>query len=301
MSRGFLSRLLYASFIISLVMVASCGQSEPGSTELSERKPPNILLVVADDLGFSDLGIYGGEISTPNLDALAGQGLRLTNFRTAATCSPTRVMLLSGADNHPVGMATMPGHLSSNQAGKPGYEMYLHERAHSIASLLKQGGYHTYIVGKWHVGGKPDQRPNHRGFERSFVLLEGGASHFDDQFGPTSKFPKAHYVEDGKLVDQLPRDFFSTDSYTDKIIDYIERDRKDQKPFFAVVSYTAPHWPLQAPPEYMEKYRGRYDEGYQTIRRQRLDKMRELKLLEEAQEAFHGGIADCHPPAHCPT
>lgn len=262
------------------------------STPGSDRQQPNILLIVADDLGYSDIGAYGGEISTPNLDALAHQGLATTNFHTAATCSPTRTMLLSGTDNHPAGMATMPGHLSANQAGKPGYEMFFNNRAFSIASLLKRGGYHTYIAGKWHIGSKPEHRPNRRGFERSFVLLEGGASHFDDQLGPTSKFPKAHYVANGEPVETLPEGFFSTDFYTDTIIDYIERDRNDDKPFFAIVAYTAPHWPLQAPEAYLEKYRGKYDQGYQAIVAQRLKKMQQLGLVDTENNAYPGGIDD---------
>ena len=266
---------------------ASILAGKPGRNSL-----PNILVIIADDLGYSDIGAFGGEIQTPNLDTLAHDGLRLTNFHTAATCSPTRAMLLSGTDHHPVGLGTMPGHLSSNQAGKPGYEMHLNDQALSIASLLRDVGYSTYIAGKWHLGGKPAHRPNRRGFERSFVLVEGGGSHFDDQLGPTSKFPKANYLEDGDPVDSLPAGFFSTDFYTEKMISYIDQDFRDEKPFFAVLSYTAPHWPLQAPESYLDRYRGMYDRGYQAVMRQRLEKMKKLELIEPTREAYADSIID---------
>lgn len=257
-------------------------------------RPPNILVIVADDLGYSDLGAFGSEIHTPNLDTLANDGLRLTNFHTAATCSPTRAMLLSGADNHPVGLATMPGHASANQKGKSGYEMHFHKRAFSIAELLRTGGYNTYLSGKWHLGGKPDQQPVARGFERSFALLEGGASHFDDAFGPTSKFPKAHYVEDGVPVDKLPADFYSSDYYTDKLIEYIDAGRSGEQPFFGVLAYTAPHWPLQAPEDYIDKYRGVYDQGYEQIAEQRSKNMRRLNLVDDRHQPNWGSFDVWH-------
>ena len=278
------------STTLILVLATACSEADNNTSFNGQR--PNILLIVADDLGYSDIGAFGGEISTPNLDDLASQGLQATNFHTAATCSPTRAMLLSGADNHPIGLATMPGHLSTNQIGKPGYEMHLNDRAFSIADILREGGYHTYFVGKWHIGGRPEHRPNKRGFERSFALLEGGGSHFDDQLGPTSYFPKATYVEDGAEVEALPKGFFSTEYYTNKTIDYIEQDKQDNKPFFAVVAYTAPHWPLQAPAEYLDKYRGAYDKGYQVVSNQRLEKLRKLNLIDAEQEAYLQGVED---------
>ena len=284
--------------VISAAVSADIGQSSDAGRSLSikssetsyesvlKSRRPNILLIIADDLGYSDIGAFGGEIRTRHLNELAQSGLRATNFHTAATCSPTRAMLLSGADNHPVGLATMPGHLASNQRGKPGYEMHLNDSAFSIASLLRESGYNTYFAGKWHIGSKPAHLPSRRGFERSFALLEGGASHFEDQIGPTSHFPVANYVENGIPVKSLPKGFFSTDYYTSKTIDFIKQDKQDDKPFFAIVAYTAPHWPLQAPEKYLDKYAGAYDQGYQAVATKRLNHLRQLGLLDQAGEIY---------------
>ncbi len=232
---------------------------------------PNILLIVVDDMGFTDLGSFGSEINTPNLDKLARAGVRFSSFYTASTCSPTRAMLLSGIDHHRVGLGGMAESLMPNQKGQPGYEGYLNSRIVSLAELLRDAGYHTYMTGKWHLGLAKTQGPAARGFEKSFVLLQAGGGHFDDLgFVPG----KALYREDGELVD-LPGDFYSTKFYSDKMIQYIEanfvRDQRQvDKPFFAYLAYTAPHWPLQAPDASIEKYRGRYDAGYDKLHEQRL-------------------------------
>ena len=143
---------------------------------------PNILLIVADDLGYSDLGCYGGEINTPVLDNLAQQGVRYTDFCVSPTCSVTRSMLLTGTDNHIAGLGNMGELNAPNQMGKPGYEGVLNKRVVTVASLLRDNGYHTYMAGKWHLGLKPDEIPHARGFERDFTLLAGGGSHFDSQW-----------------------------------------------------------------------------------------------------------------------
>ena len=138
---------------------------------------PNIVILLADDLGYSDLGMFGGEIKTPNLDALAREGVRFTQFYTHATCSPTRSMLLSGLDTHLNGLGNMDEWIAPNQMGKPGYEGYLNERVATLSSLLKEAGYHTYMTGKWHLGKQPNLIPAARGFERDFSLLDGGGSY----------------------------------------------------------------------------------------------------------------------------
>lgn len=141
-------------------------------------KRPNFLVIVADDLGFSDIGAFGGEIATPNLDALAIAGLRLTDFHTASTCSPTRSMLLTGTDHHIAGIGTMAEALTPELEGKPGYEGHLNERVVALPELLREAGYQTLMAGKWHLGLKPEQTPHARGFERSFSLLPGAANHY---------------------------------------------------------------------------------------------------------------------------
>jgi arylsulfatase A-like enzyme len=245
-----------------------------------KSKRPNILLIVADDMGYSDLGSYGGEIKTPVLDQLAQQGVRYTDFYVSPTCSVTRSMLLSGTDNHVAGLGNMGEYNTPNQVGKPGYEGVLNKRVASVAELLQDNGYHTYMAGKWHLGLKPDQIPHARGFERDFSLLVGGGSHFNDGWNLEWQIPKMPYTEDGRPVKKLPKDFYSTKTYTDKTIQFIEEGRKDGKPFFAYMAYTAPHGPLHVPDDWLRRYKNRYDEGWDGIRKQRLERMQQLGIVE---------------------
>ena len=260
--------------LTALLTVAICLAT--ASAVAAER--PNILLIVADDLGYSDLGAFGGEIATPNLDRLAADGLQLTSMYAAPTCSPTRSMLMSGTDNHLAGLGTMAEAIQPFQRGKPGYEGYLNQQAHSIAELLRDGGYRTSMVGKWHLGLAPEQGPDRRGFEQSFTLLEGGGVHFKPTPGSTAKIEQITYRENGQPV-ELPEDFYSTDFYTAKLIDYLKAGEGKDKPFFAYAAYTSPHWPLQAPEAYLDKYRGRYDGGYDAVRTARIARMKDSGLL----------------------
>ena len=149
------------------------------ATEATNR--PNILLIAVDDMGYSDVAAFGGEIKTPNIDSLARSGVKFTNFYAGPSCSATRSMLLSGNDNHIAGLGNMYERLTPNQAGQPGYEGFMNERVVSIATVLRDAGYHTYMAGKWHLGHEPNQDPSKRGFERVYTLLQGGASHFDNE------------------------------------------------------------------------------------------------------------------------
>lgn len=245
-------------------------------------KPPNILLILADDLGFSDIASFGGEIATPNLDELAQQGMRLSSFYAAPTCSPTRSMLLSGTDSHLVGLGTMAEVLpfSPHLQGKPGYEGHLNRGAQSIAQRLKDSGYATYMAGKWHLGKGAGQGPDAWGFDRSFTLLDGGASHFQPLAGSTVRIENVSYREDGQAV-EVPADFYSSNYYTDKLIGYLKEGRDSGKPFFAYAAYTAPHWPLQVPVDYLDKYRGRYAAGYEAIRAERVARLKQLGLFAQ--------------------
>ncbi|GHS81622.1 arylsulfatase [Pseudomonas sp. PAGU 2196] len=258
------------------ILLAALACLAPVLADAAER--PNILLIVADDLGYSDLGAFGGEIATPSLDHLAASGLQLTSMYAAPTCSPTRSMLMSGTDNHLAGLGTMAEGMQPFQRGKPGYEGYLNQQAHSIAGLLRDGGYRTAMVGKWHLGLAPEQGPDRRGFEQSFTLLEGGGVHFKPAPGSTAKIEQLSYRENGKPV-ELPDDFYSTDFYTDKLLAYLKAGQGSGKPFFAYAAYTSPHWPLQAPQAYLDKYRGRYDGGYDAVRQARIERMKEKGLL----------------------
>ena len=271
--------------ILPLLLLSACGQSanDPVVVDRSSHSEsrPNILLIVADDLGFSDIGVYGSEIATPNLDEIAGNGLMLTNFHVAPTCSVSRSMLMTGNDNHVVGLGNMAETIADNQLGVPGYEGYLNRRVDTMAEVLKDAGYHTYMAGKWHLGTQLEQSPSERGFEQSFGLLYGGSSHFDST-GPDRYRDPALFRDNGQLIDELPDDFYSTEYFTDTVIGQIDSNIDDGKPFFAYLAYTAPHWPLQAPDEYLQKYRGLYDEGYDAIRDRRFQNQKELGLFPDS-------------------
>ena len=229
-------------------------------------------------MGFADLGCYGSEISTPNLDELASQGVMFTNFHTASTCSPTRSMLLTGVTNHLVGFGNMDEIMPDNQRGQPGYEGFLSNEAVTLPTLLKDAGYHTYMAGKWHLGKERSHLPASRGFERSIALMESGADNWEKK----SYLPLYDYVtfyEGFTQLDELPDDWFSTDYYTDRMIEYIGEDHGDGKPFFGYLSFQAQHYPLQAPAEYIEKYLGTYDEGWEVLRERRYERQVELGLM----------------------
>lgn len=265
-------------------------------------KRPNFLIVVADDLGFSDVGCFGGEIQTPNIDRLAEEGIRFTDYHVAAACSPTRAMLLTGTDHHIAGLGCLiewSRKAGLNQKskdsfsiapvrGKPGYEGFLNDRVVTVAEILKSTGYQTMISGKWHLGLRPERLPDKRGFERSFAHLPGCSNHFgyEPQYHePPPPFfeltVRAIHSEDGQYVKELPKDFYSSDAYGDKLIQYLDdrKDKNDERPFFAYLAFTAPHLPLQAPKDAMKPYRGVYDEGPDVLREKRLHKMVEIGLL----------------------
>lgn len=273
--------------LLAICVLTACdgvdnGQPAPQIAADTEASP-NFLIILADDLGYTDLGTYGGEIGTPNIDALANEGIVFQNFYAASACSPTRAMLLTGVDNHLAGMGSMYQEQAPNQEGQPGYEGHLNFRVATIAELLQDAGYHTYMTGKWHLGYGEDTSPAARGFERSFAALAGGSGHFNmmPMVGPG----KSPFRKDHDMVDSLPDDFYSTRFFTRELIDYIDADRANGKPFFAYLSYTAPHWPLQASRESIEKYAGSYDEGYDVLQAQRVSRLKELGLLGEHVEA----------------
>lgn len=256
--------------------LAHAQQASPGAALKKAR--PNILLIVADDLGFSDIGAFGGEIDTPNLDALAKEGLRLTDFHSAATCSPTRSMLLSGVDHHIAGIGSMAERTVEEQQGKPGYEGYLNDRVAPFPALLKEAGYRTYMAGKWHLGLTQDRSPAARGFEKSFALLRGADDHYAQPWSTQLDPAQPYYREDGKLT-IVPQDFYSSNFYGDKLVSYLKAGQGDAQPFFAYLAFTAPHWPLQAPADVIAKYEKRYESGYEAIRAERIDKQRALGIL----------------------
>ena len=273
------ARKAVAGTLIFALSLASAGsvQSQPSDQRKSSANTrPNILLIVADDLGYSDIGAFGGEIHTPNLDKLAREGRLLLDHHSAFTCAPTRAMIHAGTDQHVTGIGNQS--IRDYQRGKPGYEGYLNERSLYLPELLKDSGYHTYIAGKWHLGNEEQHAPPARGYEKSWVLLPGVANHFASQAANPLPDNTGPFRENGKLVTP-PANYYSTDFFTDKLIEYIGSNIKDGKPFFAFAAYTSPHWPLQAPKQYIERYKGRYDVGYEVIRQARIKRQKQLGII----------------------
>jgi arylsulfatase len=261
--------------VLLALLVSACGADSPSQPEKPEPDiRPNILLIVADDLGYADLGVYGSEISTPNIDSLADEGMIFTQFHAGPSCGPTRAMLLSGNNNHVAGMARQN---VTGIAGDPypGYENHLSDRIIPFPELLQASGYHTYMAGKWHLGKALEHSPVSKGFERSFALLAGAGSHYSGVgFGQGASV----YREDKGLVD-WPEGAYSTEFYTDKLLEYMESNRGDGKPFFVFAAYTSPHWPLQVPDEYLDLYVGQYDQGYDLLREERMGSLKAAGII----------------------
>jgi len=266
---------LLTIILLALVLTIVVGTA----SEAANR--PNILLIAVDDMGYSDIGPFGSEIETPNIDSLAKKGVKFTNFYVGPSCSPTRSMLFSGNDNHVAGLGNMHELLAPNQVGQPGYEGFLNDRVVSIASVLRDTGYHTYMAGKWHLGHEPDQDPSKRGFERVYTMLQGGTSHFDDEWMMYANYTPT-YREDGERT-HVPQGFYSTEFYANQIVKYMD-EQKDNKPFFAYLSFTAPHDPLHVPDEWLDRYKGKYKNGYNALRTRRLARMKELGIVPDAIE-----------------
>jgi len=263
-------------------------------------KRPNFLVIVADDLGFSDIGAFGGEIDTPNLDRLAHAGIRFNDFHSAPACSPTRSMLLTGTDHHIAGIGTMLEVAGPQFRGAPGYEGYLNDRVVALPELLRDAGYLTLMAGKWHLGNTIDRTPWARGFERSFALLPGGASHYGTVTGDFLP-ALSLYTEDDQFV-SVDEDFYSSDFYADTLLRYFRERSTDpdpdtdteDRPFFAYLPFQAPHWPLQAPEDIIAKYRGRYDAGPDALREARLVALKRLGLCPPDVNP-HPVVADSEP------
>ena len=263
----------------------------------TDTPKPNYLIIVADDLGFSDVGCYGSEIQTPQIDSLAADGTRFTDFHAAAACSPTRAMLLTGTDHHLTGLGQMAEFLidSPIHQGKPGHEGYLNKSVATLPEVLRRdGGYHTVMSGKWHLGLKPEHSPAARGFDRSFALLPPAANHYAwepevESGDPLCRFAEVNvsavHMKDGRYFHNrdLPADFYSSDYYTTELLRYLE-ERPQDRPFFAFLPFSAPHWPLQAPQRSVQRYRGVYDDGPDALRMRRIAMLQRKGLVPEGVE-----------------
>jgi arylsulfatase A-like enzyme len=243
------------------------------SVAYSQQKP-NIVLILADDMGYSDIGCFGSEIPTPNLDKLAQNGIRFSQFYNAARCCPTRASLLSGLYQHQAGIGDMVGNM-----GAPSYQGYLNSQCVTIAEALKSNGYNTYMSGKWHVGNRPETLPRKRGFDRYFGLIDGAGSYF--QRIPYRKNQQApRWMLDDSNIEPPREGFYMTNAITDFALQFLEEERPKSEPFFLYLAYTAPHWPLHALPEDITKYRGKYLKGWDELRMERFDKQQKLGIID---------------------
>jgi arylsulfatase A-like enzyme len=244
----------------------------PAGNGGSGRGRPNIVLILADDLGYSDLGCYGGEIATPNLDRLAAGGLQFTRFYNAAICVPTRLSLLTGL--YPQQAGTIRTELGRwNQGSGHVATAPLNERCVTMAEALRDGGYRTYMSGKWQLGTERPYFPIDRGFDRYFGSLTGGSNYFRLSPGRKMALEDQPFTPEGT-------DFYMTDAFTDYAVECLRDHGKNEEPFFLYLAYTAPHWPLHARPEDIQRYRGRFMDGWDRLREERYERMIEKGLLE---------------------
>lgn len=287
--------ILFASFTLTM----GCSDDDDVATEVPKdpentTRPPNYITLLVDDMGFSDIGINGGEISTPNIDQLASEGIILDEFYAAPTSTPSRGMLFTGKDNHQSGVGNMAGWIADReeQIGQPGYEGVLSLEALPISEVLQGNGYETMIVGKWDLGEEPEYYPSNRGFDKTFVLLPGGDTHYlsDENGNVLSSQPPAAYArlgreslynENGQEFKDFPPYAYSSTYYTDKAIGMLDT-RDKNKPFSLHVCYIAPHAPFQAPQEVTEKYIDvYYAKGWDVIRQERFARLKELGVIPQ--------------------
>lgn len=268
--------MLKTAWVFGLLWSGLAFAAPPATSKKPAR--PNIVVLVADDWGFSDVGAFGGEISTPHLDSLAQRGVRFSNFHVAASCSPTRAMLLTGVDNHRNGHGNLRETMPGAHLGQPGYEATLRPNVVTVASLLQASGYRTAIAGKWNVGNEAANLPNQRGFDRSFIMGDTGSDNWEPEKRYLPHSAQVHWFENG-AAPALPKPFYSSTFFVDKTIEYLRAGQGSGQPFFAYVGFQANHVPVQAPQAFIDKYKGRYDGGWTALRQARRAKAIALGLV----------------------
>jgi len=262
--------LAAVAFVASAVPVIALGDERP-----------NILLVLLDDAGFMDFGAYGGDAATPNIDTLANRGAMFSRYYSSPQCGPSRAMLMTGRDNHEVSLGSIPEAVDPDIQQYPGYSMQWQDGLPTIASRLKEGGYQTFVSGKWGIGHVGGNLPHRFGFDRSFVIDSTGGSNYDHTpYLPL--YDTVKWFEDGKRI-TLPEGFYSSEGIVDRMIDYLD-EADSGKPFFGFVSFQAIHFPIQVAPEYRDRYAGRFDMGWEAMRAERLERAIDLGLVPEGTE-----------------
>ena len=265
-----------ATAVLVVILGACTGRG------IAAEQRPNILLILADDMGFSDIGSYGGEVRTPALDKLAASGLRFTQFYNTARCSPTRASLLTGLYPHQAGMGDMPDFYADRiraRANSPAYQDHLAYDTPTIAERLRKAGYSTYMTGKWHLGYVRPQWPVDRGFDRSFTNIEGAYNYYGYGIQMRNEVRNPQMALDGEVYTPPREGFFTTDAYSDFAVKVI-REHDTSRPFFFYVAYNAPHWPLQAPADDIAKYRGTYRKGWDQVRAERYERLKKLGIID---------------------
>ncbi len=272
-------RFFFSLLWSTLLLSPSLAQQKTRTATKVGANRPNIILIMVDDMGYSDLGCYGSEISTPNLDRLATEGIRLREFYNNSICAPTRASLLTGQYPHKAGV----GYFDTN-LGLPPYQGYLNRESLTLGEVFRSGGYSTMLSGKWHVGKDSLSWPNQRGFDKFYGILGGASDYFDVKPLPFGQNPYPVALIKNN-VRQYPKDnsYYFTDEVGTNAIQFLDEQRQENKPFFLYVAFTAPHWPLQALPEDIAKYRGKYDLGWDSLRVERLKRQQELGILTNNQ------------------
>ncbi len=263
-------RAIWLTAAVLAFLICQVGQAE--------ESRPDIVIILCDDMGYSDIGCYGSEIATPNLDRMAAEGLRFTRFYNAGRCCPTRASLLTGLYPHQAGVGRMVT-LKPDPANTGAYLGHLNDRCVTIAEVLRSAGYSTYMAGKWHVGEFRPVWPVDRGFDRYYGLISGGMNYFNIDLAK-SKTTYRHFAIDGQEYRPPAAGFYTTDAFTDQALDMLRKHPED-RPFFLYLAFNAPHWPLHAPDDVIAKYVGKYMGGWPELRRQRYARMVEMGLIPE--------------------
>ena len=263
----------------AIIAIAALIGAFPVQAQPAKPAPrhPNIVILLADDWGFSDVGSFGAEFATPNIDALAYAGVRFSNFHVAGSCSPSRAMLQTGVMNHRNGLGNMPETIPDEHRGKPGYDTVMNHRVVTIGELLQAAGYRTYLTGKWHLGSDAARLPHARGYDRAFSLADAGADNFE-QRPIEGLYDKANWTENGKPA-TLPKDYYSSRFVVQRMIDYIGEGRASGKPFLASINFLANHIPVQAPDSDIARYSAMYRDGWTALREARAKRAAALGIV----------------------
>lgn len=289
-----MKKVLYLLIATALIVGCKNTGSEEKIVKQGDKVKPNILVLIGDDIAFGDLGIYGSEIKTPNFNRLADAGVRFSNFHASPVCSVTRSMLLTGCNNIEVGLGSFDYSFYPPSKGKPGYEGYLNDNALPITQLLKDAGYEVYKSGKWHLGGEAagGYGPLHWGFTKEFGILSGGSNHWNNlRMTPDFSDPdflhkkfEEHWTLNGEKFER-PSGVYSGELYTGQMLEFIKQGQEAGKPWFAWMAFTTAHFPIQAPPELIDKHYEFYlEKGYEGLKEFRYERLKKNGLISEVSE-----------------